>query len=256
LGLDLWALNVLGERVRPEIKGMYVAATSLARGLNLLVFVATAVMVPSIARAMAQDDIQTAQALVRGAIRLLMIVVLPVAVLVAVNAREIMALFFSQDYERGGHYLAILIFAHGLGYCFMMTLQAGMVGLGLAPQASRRIFAGVAVALLLSLWLIPRFGAEGAGFGSLFAFYTVAGLNALAVRRRLGSIMRRQVVVSSAFGSATVLCLGWLIPAKGLLVVLELTALGSLYLLIAWFTGVIQKQDLQLLWRRPAQAGK
>jgi len=56
LGIDLWLLNALGTSIAADIKGDYVAAISLARLPNVVAYVLTAVLVPSIARALAAGE--------------------------------------------------------------------------------------------------------------------------------------------------------------------------------------------------------
>ena len=64
LGLDLWSLNALGAAIPAEVKGQYVAALNLARVPNLLAFVLASVLIPSISRALADNDRATARGLV------------------------------------------------------------------------------------------------------------------------------------------------------------------------------------------------
>src|SRR5688572_7521160 len=81
LGIDLWLLNALGTAITADIKGAYVAATSLARLPNVVAHVLTAVLVPSIARALGAGERETAGRLVIGTMRFMAVLVLPVCAL-------------------------------------------------------------------------------------------------------------------------------------------------------------------------------
>jgi O-antigen/teichoic acid export membrane protein len=247
LGVDLWLLNALGGHVPAETKGHYVAALNLARVPNLLAFVLATVLIPSIAKAIADRDGASARRLVLGATRFLAVLVLPACALIAVNAREILALLFSEAYAPGAPYLALLIFAHGMGFTCLGALQSILLGAGKAAVGARRIYVGLAIALAVNVVLIPRFGADGAGTGAVLAFATATLLVGAAVRRRLGAIIEPRVALLAILASAGIGAVGWLIPAKGVLVLVELALLGLAHLGVAWLIGLIGKADLLLL---------
>ena len=58
----------------------------------------------------------SAQRSARAAIRFLIALLVPGCALVAVHARELMALLFSAAYADGARLLMLLIFAQGLSY--------------------------------------------------------------------------------------------------------------------------------------------
>jgi O-antigen/teichoic acid export membrane protein len=247
LGLDLWSLNALGGAIPAEVKGQYVAALNLARVPNMLAFVLASILMPSIARALADGDKKTALRLVLGATRFLAVMVLPACALIAGSADEILALLFSDAYAGGGRFLAVLIFAQGLGFTCLGALQSILVGAGAAPAGARRIYAGVAVAIVLNFVLVPIFGAIGAAAAAVLALLTAACLVGSEVRRRLGGVVEPKILMWAIAVSAFVGGLGWLVPASGLLVLVKLVVLGLLYLAVAWAVGLASKADLTLL---------
>lgn len=247
LAIDLWMLNALGSAVPAEVKGHYVAALNLARVPNLLAFVLATVLIPSVSKALAQRDDDSVRRLVRGATRFLAVLVLPACVLIAVNAEAILALLFSSAFAPGAPYLALLIFAHGLGFTCLSSLQSILVGAGKAAAGARRIYGGLAVALLVNAVLIPRFGADGAGVGAVLAFAVAAVLVGGIVRATVGALVEVRVAVLAVLASLGIGVLGWLIPSHGVLVLVELVVLGLVHLGVAWMLGLIGKADLVLL---------
>jgi O-antigen/teichoic acid export membrane protein len=252
LALDLWSLNALGAAIPAETKGQYVAAVNLARVPNMLAFVLASILMPSIARALADGDKPTAARLVLGATRFLAVMVLPACALIAVNAADILALLFSSAYAGGGRFLALLIFAQGLGFTCLGALQSILVGAGAAPAGARRIYAGVLVAILLNSALVPALGAEGAALAAVLALATAASLVGQAVYRRIGVVIEPRTAILALLLSAAAGVVGWLVPAAGFAVLAELVGLGLVYLACAWMVGLIGRADLGMLRGAPA----
>lgn len=247
LGVDLWLLSAFSTPLEAEIRGDYVAALSLARVPNLLTFVLASVLVPSIARALSTGDRAGAVRLVLGTTRLLTVLLLPCGALIVVNAGELMALFFSESYRPGGRYLALLILAQGLGFTFLGALQAILIGTGDAAIASRRIFAGLAIAVALNLILIPLYGATGAAIAAILSFAIAVLLVAQLVRRRVGVLLETRRALLALLASVLIAVAGWLMPTTGPMILFELAGLGMAYLGLGWILGLFDASDIALL---------
>jgi O-antigen/teichoic acid export membrane protein len=109
--LDLWSLKVLMPDGAASV-GIYVAAGHLAKAPELVLVAVPSVLFPSISRALADNDLPLAQRYVQGAVRFLWVGLLPIAVLVAIEAEHIMTFLFSTRYTGGGPILTLLIFAY------------------------------------------------------------------------------------------------------------------------------------------------
>lgn len=247
LGVDLWLLSAFSTPLDAELRGDYVAALSLARVPNLLTFVLASVLVPSIAKALSTGDRDGAVRLVLGTTRLLTVLLLPCGALIVVNAGELMALFFSESYRPGGRFLALLILAQGLGFTFLGALQAILIGTGDAAIAARRIYIGLAIAVALNVILIPLYGATGAAIAAVLSFAITVLLVAQLVRRRMGVLLETRRALLALMASVLIAVAGWLIPATGLMVLLELTVLGIAYLGMGWILGLFDANDIALL---------
>jgi O-antigen/teichoic acid export membrane protein len=177
---------------------------------------------------------------------------LPAGGLIAANAGELMALLFSEAYRPGARYLALLIFAQGLGFTFLGALQAILIGTGEAAVAARRIYAGLAIGVALNLILIPLYGASGAATAALLSFAVTVVLIAQVVRRRMGVLLDARQALLALLASVLIAIVGWLVPAQGLMVLLELAGLGAAYLGLIWAVGLVDAGDIALLRGRQA----
>ncbi|MEX2150316.1 MAG: polysaccharide biosynthesis C-terminal domain-containing protein [Steroidobacteraceae bacterium] len=249
-GIDLWLLNALGTSIAADIKGDYVAAISLARLPNVVAYVLTAVLVPSIALALSAGERETGGRLVIGTMRFLAVLVLPVCMLIAANAAEAMQLLFSDDYLPGARYLMLLVFAQGLGYTLVSALLAILIGAGASRLAAQRIYIALTVAVALNLILVPQFGAMGSALAALLSFVTAGLLLARLVRQKLGVLLEWRATLLAFLVSSVVGLAGWLIPATGFMLLAEVAVLGLAYLCIVWAIGLVSLADLAQLRRR------
>lgn len=245
LALDLWALNVLGVAVAEAEKGLYVAASNIARIPNLLAFVMTAVLVPSLAHALAAGDSGLARRSLLGAMRFLAATLLPGCALIAANAGDIMALLFSEDYAAGAGLLATLIFAQGLGFTLFMTLGGVLMAADRAGQAAVLALGALPLALLLNTLLIPRLGAPGAALASLLSLGTAVLLAAVLVRRRIGALVDPGMLARTLLVTLVVGLAGHLIAGRGTALLLELAVLAGLALALLALLGVVSRADLE-----------
>jgi O-antigen/teichoic acid export membrane protein len=254
LSIDLWLLNVVGMGVPEEEKGLYVAALNLARMPNLLAFVMFAVLIPSIAHALATDDIASAQKSTRASMRFLTALLVPGCALVAVNARELMALLFSAPYADGAPLLVLLIFAQGLGYTMFNTLCGILIACD-----RQRAAAGIALGMLpagvvVNVVLIGLWGAAGAAVAALSTLSTAGLLAGWFAERALGTLLPLSVLVRIIVASAPVVLLGGLIEAEDLALLLELGGLGLVYMALTIAFGLLTREDLKSLVPAPAKA--
>ncbi len=250
LGIDLWLLNALGTSIGADVKGDYVAALSLARLPNLAAYVLTAVLIPSIAHALSAGERESAGRLVLGTMRFLAVLVLPVCALIAGNATEAMRLLFSDNYLPGASVLPLLVFAQGLGYTLVASLQAILVGAGASRQAAQRIYIALAIAVILNIVLIPLLGAIGAATSALLSIAIASLLMARLVRQKLGVLLRWRPTLLAVFASFCVGVAGWYIPATGLMLLVEAAGLGLAYLGFVLATGLVRAEDLTQLRKR------
>lgn len=254
--LDLWALNAFGEAVADEVKGWYTAALNLARLPNLLAFVATSILVPTIARALGAGDRAAALAGLREGTKLLLAVLVPMVAVGAVEARGLLELLFSSAYGDGAPLLAVLLAAHGALHTSFVTLGSVLLAAGrervsalLAPLA-----AGVAL-VLLPLGTVLG-GAIGTALAALATGLVACAVSAIAVQRLVGPLVDAAALVRILLATGVLAALLSAIPARGLWLLGELAIAGLVYLGILLATGVLRPGLVLPLAGRPAPERK
>jgi O-antigen/teichoic acid export membrane protein len=175
---------------------------------------------------------------------------LPVCALVAANAAEAMQLLFSDEYLSGASFLVLLVFAQGLGFTLISAMLAILIGAGASRVAAQRIYIALALAIGLNLILIPLIGAMGSALAALFSFVTAGFLLARLVRQHLGVLLEWRATLLALLVSVVAGITGWLIPAAGWMLLVEIVAVGLAYLGIVWAMGLVSLADLAQLRRR------
>jgi stage V sporulation protein B len=253
IAVDLWALNAVGTTVDDTIKGLYVAAGNVARIPNFIAFVVAAVLVPSIAAALATNDLQGARAYLGGAMRFMVLALVPGCALIAVNAADVLTLLFSSEYAGGADLLVVLVFAHGLLYTIFMALANTLIGVGQAAASAKLSLAALVLAVGLSIGLVVWAGAPGAAFAALVA-NTAAVIGAgIVISRTIGWPAEASTWPRVLLLTAAICAIGWWVEARGMMLLLELALLGIAYVALLPLVGLIDRADLELFLARSAR---
>lgn len=246
VSLDLWSLNALGTQVADSEKGLYVAATNLARLANVAGFVMLAVLVPSVARALATGDSDLVQRASRGAGRLLALMLIPMCAVVAAEAPGVMALVFSEAYREGARLLVILAVSHGLFFTVFMSLCGILIGISREREAAAIALASLPLALLANALLIRVLGAQGAALAAVVSTGSAAVVSGVRVCRRVGPILGFSDLAKVLFASLAVWALASRIQTDGVLLLVELIVLGVVYLAVLFAIRLIGPEDVAL----------
>jgi O-antigen/teichoic acid export membrane protein len=251
--VGLWSLGIGGTLVSADARGFYAAATSLARLPSVLAIGITGLLVGTIAAALGRGDRAAATRTLAGAARAMMILLAPASVLLALQARDIMALLFAPEYAAGGYLLAILVFGQGLAFTFALVFGSALVGASRVQSAMYGSLGGLAVTLVGAALLVPWLGALGAAIATTLGFATVAGIAGWIAWRAIGPWLSpgEMVRIAVAIVPAALLATWWHTDGPALL--LELAALGALQLLLLAATGALRRDDLLLIIGRPTR---
>jgi O-antigen/teichoic acid export membrane protein len=125
---------------------------------------------------------------------------------------------------------------------------------GGAAVAARRVYAGLATGVTLNLILISLYGATGAATAAVMSFAVTVILIARVVWRRTGVLLEARQALLALLASVGVGGISWLVPATGLMVLLEFAGLGMAYLGLIWAMGLIGADDIALLRGRQTES--
>jgi O-antigen/teichoic acid export membrane protein len=204
-----------------------------------------AVLMPSIASALAARDGASARAYLAGAMRFMTVVLVPACVLIAVNAREVLALLFSSEYAAGAELLAILIFGHGLLHTVFMSLAYILIGAGHAWGSARLALAALSFAVVLSVTLVLLAGASGAAIAALLANAAAVIGACLMIGRAIAWPLEAAIWPRVLLLTAVLAAIAWWVEAHGVMLLVELALLGVAYVALLPAFGMLSRADLE-----------
>jgi O-antigen/teichoic acid export membrane protein len=213
----------------------------------------TAVLVPSISAALAAQDRERARSYLSGAMRFMIIALVPGCALIAINAAEVLSLLFSSDYAGGAGLLVVLVFAYGLFYTMFMSLANALIGAGRAATSARLSLAALVLAVALSVTLVRWAGAPGAAFAALIANAAAVTGAGIAIARTVGMPVDGTVLARVLLLTVVICVPSWWIEAKGAMLLLELAIVAIAYLALLPIAGLLEWADLEAFLPRWAK---
>ncbi|OAQ21125.1 flippase [Thermosulfurimonas dismutans] len=155
-----------------------------------------------------------------------LLLTLPVATLLIFYSKGIVNLFFGKNYLGAVTPLRIL----ALGMIFSLLNNIGFAVLkGLeAPQlVTKAIYVGAALNLGLNLFLVPKYGAAGAGLATSLSFFVMN----LSVFRFIKTILKYNIVKKEWFK----------------IVLISLLSLGPVFIIKKWLGGTSYSTIIELI---------
>jgi O-antigen/teichoic acid export membrane protein len=229
--MDLFLVKILGGTTADV--GAYAASQNAALAVGIIGSALSPVILSTVSRQRASGDLEAARNTVRNGLRAVLLY-LPVAILTATSASEIVPALFGSGFDAGVPVLALLSVAavalvfHGVG-CSILT-AAGEPRLVLILTVPVPM-----IALIGHLAVIPRFGMTGAATVSLAVTVLGACFVLIAVVRVWQTGPRFLTVIRVALISVLVgmASSAWSAPGIWVLVKLPMLAAVALALLVA-----------------------
>lgn len=274
--IDIWILRPLAGAVSV---GLYSIGLKYLDGLNIIPSLFTMALFPLMSRYARQEGGNLLRSYVL-ALRLLVLISLPIAMSVTFLARPLVFIVGGAQYLDvpgtfyvfgreipyiGGADLAfqMIIWSIPIGFVNSVT-QYVLIAVNQQHYLTRAFIIGVIFNVVGNLLLIPHLGYVAAActtilseFSLLFPFY-------YSVRRHVGVVPWASVFVRPALATAAMGLVAWGLPRLGVLDVLAVAVGGLVYLGLLLVTGYFRSQDMDVLERalplgrlrrRPAVAG-
>ncbi len=182
-----------------ESAGYYTSAKALAQVLPFGFYALSGAIYPAVSRAHAAGEQVQFNKYIHQANRLLLLVVLPVAILVALNAGEILSLVYGRRYAEGAAALRWLILSFGM-LSFFIIHKTILTGAGYPTVAGILTVCLLPAYFILQVILTRRFGLAGAAQASALTFLsgTVLSIFVLYKKFQTGFFLASTLRIFSA----------------------------------------------------------
>lgn len=178
--LDIFMLGFLSSKTNV---GLYSVALQIAGTILIGQTIVNAIIGPKIARMYASGDIQELQKLISHACRLTSLLAVTCFLIIIVFGQLLIEIVFGMDFSSS--YNITLITCAGFAFSAIMgpvVLTLNMAG---HERTTMWVVAFSAVVnALLNIFLIPRYGAEGAAVATLITVVVIQSVLSFAVRKK------------------------------------------------------------------------
>ena len=247
LNLDLFAVKSWSYANADLLSGYYVAAQTIAKLPQFLIFAIVFVMFPLISSTTFKKQDKKAKFYLSNAIRYTVLFIIPVTIVISANSGSIISLFYSATYLPGAAVLSILAVSSAFYALFLILTTA------ISSSGEPRISLYCGGIALLSVFaflviLVPTYSIEGAALASAIAFFIGMILAASYVLYKFGAL-----IPAKSFAKITVAgIIMWLVSLAmgewtGLIMVAKAFILCLAYFAVLLLLRELDRRDFHVL---------
>lgn len=244
MNIDLFAVKAIIDV--DSDTGYYTAAAAIAK-LPYFVFAALpAVLLPMISTSTAMNDKGLTAQYIRQSLRYTLMLVLPMTLLISATSDDLVTLIYSSEYIAAATPLSILII--GLAFLTVFLILAYMViGSGKPNIACAIALPLVAIDIVLSIFLVGRYGLSGAASATTITAFLGMVAMAFYVLKHFGALLSTASVARICVASLAVSGLAFVISTPYLLTPVLYIGLFIMYLLLLWVMREFDSSDISTL---------
>ncbi len=229
ISADLWMV----ERLVPDDGevGLYTAVWNMARTPYFLFMGLSVVLFPGLSRVLAAGQGTRARRQIQEAVRLFLLIAVPLVFFSATSGSGLMGLAFSDAYapHRSGPLFAVLIAGYTL-LSFGLISSAALSAAGRLALVLSINLALLAGQIALTHWLIPLLGLSGAVLATLLTGAAVFLVGQACLSHYFGARLQLLPPLRMLLAALPPSALALLLPASGWVLILAYAAQGLVYL--------------------------
>lgn len=236
---------------RPQAEvGLYGAAYKVLDVITVVPTIFMGLMLPILARAWTGGSHDEFARKLGKAFDALSLMALPLAFGTFVVASDLMGFVAGDRFADSGPYLSVLMIA-GAAVFWSALFGYSVVAMGLQKRMIAAYAADAALSLALYAYAIPRYGALGAAWVTVFSECFIALLTAVAVLAKLRHLPRFSVFTKATIASAIMAVIVWL--AQPFNVLLRVGLGAAAYVALVFVLGAVTKETLASFRKTAAQ---
>ena len=241
--IDLWFVKLFLSKSQV---GLYVSASVLAKLSYFMSIALSAVLLPGLARALAQHETLRARELAQETLRYLIIFLTLFNVLVFLHAREIIALLFGEEFILAAPFLRWLALGHSL-MAIMAVVNTMMIAHNKMRACFVLVLALVALDVALNLYLVPRWHMPGAACATLVVGLAGTIVSVLYIFEEVKPLLFSLFIPRTLGISACVAIFAKLTAAVPVDFIVKAIVAAGAYFLLLWLSKEINTVDLRRL---------
>lgn len=243
ISLDLYFVKALLHD--DSLTGIYNGSLTIARIPYYLFYALTLVMLPSISRTTAQNNIEETNTIITRTFRMMIMILLPLIILMIVYAQPIVQLFYGNRYL--GAVLPLQILAGGIGFLTIFYVMSfALNGAGKIKIPMYVSLFGMALNGILNYIFVQRYGINGSAVATAFTAILIAIIILFYIRKYFGGLMKFSKFLKFAAAGLVMYFFSYFFPPQKWIFIAYSLVLLIVYILTLLIFREFKKDDWNL----------
>ncbi len=228
------------------LTGLYNAANTVGNIPYYIFYALTIFMLPMVSKSTSQNDLNEAGRIISKAMRIMVILLLPMVILMAVFARPILVDFYGIKYAAAAPVMAVL--EGGIGFLTIFYVMSfALTGAGKTRIPMIISVFGLALNTVLNYIFVQKFSIVGSALGTATTSIAITIPMLYYVYRDFGIFMELKSFLKILLASAAMFFASFLFSQGQVAFIFWSLILFALYLLTLYILGEITKDDITYL---------
>ncbi len=240
--LDLYMVKAI---LRDDsLTGIYNAALTLGYIPYYLFYALTLVMLPSISRTTAAQDQQETTSIISRSLRMIVMILVPLAVIMIVYSKPIIQFFFGNRYIQAELPLQILTF----GISFLAVFYVMSFALNGAGKIKIPMYVslfGMALNGILNYIFVQRYGINGSAAATAITSILIMAVILFYVRQHFGRLIKFANLFKFLLAGGIMFAASFFFPPQKWIFILWGIILSGVYVLALYVLREFTKEDVE-----------
>jgi stage V sporulation protein B len=244
ISIDLYLVKALTRN--DELTGIYNAVLTVGRIPYYIFYAMTIFLLPMVSRSTSQNNHEETKKILGQAMRIMLLLLVPMIVLMSVYAKPILVDFYGSKYATGATAMSIL--EYGIGFLTIFYVMSfALNGAGKTRLVMYISIVGFIINAILNYILIKKYSITGSAIATSITSFIIAVWILYYLWKDYGALIKSKTIIKTAF-AAFLMYLASLLFSKGeIAFIFWSIILFAFYLLILYLLKEIKKEDIKIL---------
>lgn len=241
ISIDLYMVKALLKD--DAVTGIYNAALTVGRIPYYIFYAMTVFLLPMVSKASTNNNLRNAKSIIDNALRIMLILLVPMVVLMSVYSAQILQLLYGKKYLAGALPMSVLVFGVGFLTIFYV-LSFAMNGAGKTKTAMLISFIGVTINTVLNYFFILKMGILGSAYATSATSLLIMLAMLYFIKKYFGSGIRFNEFAKVAAISSAAYFAALVFPSGKYIFIISSLLIFALYLVILYLAKGLTKKDM------------
>jgi stage V sporulation protein B len=241
ISIDLYMVKAI---LRDDVlTGIYNASLTVGRIPYYIFYAMTIFLLPMVSKASTNNNFKNAKGIINNALRIMLILLVPMIILMSAYAQEILQLLYGKKYLAGTMPMSILVYGVGFLTIFYV-LSFAMNGAGKTKTAMWISTIGLLINTLGNYFLIHKMGILGSAWATTITSFIIMILMLYCTKKYFDAGISLIEFLKVTFAGALAYLLFTILPSGHYFFILTGLTIFIIYLYILYLINGLTKADI------------